>query len=156
MKYLDVSKQFKYCPDNGQVTRISTGAKVGTVGVRGYLCCGMGGKTVYVHRIAWCLYNKCDLDRKTQIDHINHNRLDNRIENLRATDNTGNSKNKTMRKINKSGATGVSFHKAAGKWRAFIKVNYKQVHLGLYDDFDVAVAARKAAESKYGFHENHE
>lgn len=105
-----------------------------------------GGKTVYVHRIAWCLYNKCDLDRKTQIDHINHNRLD----------NTGNSKNKTMRKINKSGATGVSFHKAAGKWRAFIKVNYKQVHLGLYDDFDVAVAARKAAESKYGFHENHE
>ena len=90
------------------------------------------------------------------IHHLNLDHSDNRIENLRATDNPGNSKNKTMRKINKSGATGVSFHKAAGKWRAFIKVNYKQVHLGLYDDFDVAVAARKAAESKYGFHENHE
>lgn len=156
MIYQDLIKQFKYCPESGQITRLSTNKLVGTISTKGYLCCGFNGKTVYAHRIAWCLASGQDLDVNVQVDHINHDRLDNRLSNLRTTDNRGNSKNKTMRKINKSGATGVIFHKASCKWRAFIKVEYKQVHLGLFEDFNDAVAARKFAEVKYGFHENHQ
>lgn len=156
MKYEEIARQFTYNADTGELIRRSTGEVTGTLGGRGYLVCGLGLKTIYVHRAIWCLHAGKDLSPKTQIDHINHNRTDNRPVNMRETDNTGNSKNKTMRHINTSGATGVSWHKAAGKWRAFIKVDYKQVHLGLYEDFNEAVSARKKAEKIYDFHENHQ
>ncbi len=153
---LELSKNFRFCPETGQLFRKGKETPVGTLGARGYLCCGFNGKTLYVHRVIWCLHTGRDLTPRVQIDHINHDRLDNRICNLRETDNTGNSMNKTMRTANTSGATGVYWHKAAGKWRAFITVGYKQIHLGLHADFDAAVVARKDAERRYGFHENHE
>ncbi len=57
---------------------------------------------------------------------------------------------------NTSGITGVYWHKGANKWMAFIKINYKQIYLGTFTEFDEAVCARKLAEKEYGFHENHE
>lgn len=54
--------------------------------------------------------------------------------------------NTGVNKSNKSGVTGVSFHKATRKWRPQIKINKKEIYLGLYDDFENAVCARLAAE----------
>ncbi|EOA5908665.1 AP2 domain-containing protein, partial [Salmonella enterica subsp. enterica serovar Brandenburg] len=56
---------------------------------------------------------------------------------------------------NTSGALGVWREKRRNKWVAEIKVDRRKIHLGQFDNFDEAVAARKDAEVKYGLHENH-
>ena len=48
-----------------------------------------------------------------------------------------------------SGKTGVCFNKRANKWRAFISINKKNIHLGYYDTFEEAVRVREEAEIKY-------
>lgn len=83
------------------------------------------------------------------VDHINHNKRDNRKENLRVVTNQQNSMNHKIRSGNKSGVSGVTFSKQRNKWRAFITVDYKNVNLGYYDNFEDAVTARKTAEDKY-------
>ncbi|EDD9119389.1 HNH endonuclease [Salmonella enterica subsp. enterica serovar Infantis] len=90
-----------------------------------------------------------------QIDHINHIRTDNRIVNLRKASNTENSRNASIGVNNTSGALGVWFEKRRKAWVAEIKVDRKKIHIGRFEKFSDAVAARKAAEVKHGFHENH-
>ena len=50
---------------------------------------------------------------------------------------------------------GVYWHVGAGKWQAQIKVKHGLKYLGIFTEKSDAIAARKAAEAKYGFHENH-
>lgn len=90
-----------------------------------------------------------------QVDHINGDGLDNRWENLREVNHRENHRNEKLSKNNTSGVTGVSFSKKLNKWLAYIKINYKTVHLGCYLEYDDAVSSRKRAEEKYGFHKNH-
>lgn len=61
----------------------------------------------------------------------------------------------SRRETNKSGVTGVSWYKRSGKWRAQIIVDGRALHLGLFDSFDEAVAVRKAANEKFGYHPDH-
>jgi hypothetical protein len=68
------------------------------------------------------------------VDHINHNTLDNRKENLRICTNSENQMNKGKYKNNKSGYKGVCLKKSTGKWSASIKINKKQKYLGCFDD----------------------
>lgn len=90
-----------------------------------------------------------------ELDHINHVRADNRISNLREVSRSQNNKNMPRYKNNKSGVTGVSWYRSAGKWRAQIRVEGKKKHLGLFDEIKDAAKAVEAAEAKYGYHENH-
>ncbi|KEO02311.1 AP2 domain protein [Escherichia coli 1-392-07_S4_C1] len=60
-----------------------------------------------------------------------------------------------MRKDNKSGYIGVIWHKASRKWMAYVQVNKKRKHLGLFDSIDEAVAARRQAEKENNYHPNH-
>lgn len=87
------------------------------------------------------------------IDHINGDRLDNRIENLREVDRAENMKNMRMPADNTSGFVGVTRHYE--KWKAQITVNGKHIYLGRFDHKKDAIAARIAANRKFGFHENH-
>lgn len=105
------------------------------------------------HRLAWALYYGCWPD--DQIDHINGNPEDNRISNLRVVSNAENQRNTKRKKNNTSGVTGVSWHKRGRVWCATIRINQKQRHLGQFSNFDQAVAARKAAETEFGYHCNH-
>lgn len=110
-------------------------------------------RTYSAHRVIWAICNGVwPLD---QIDHINGIKDDNRIENLRSVSRSENQKNRKLTKTNKSGAMGVCWHKAGGKWRAEIKVNNITKHIGYFDNKSDAISARKDAEIKYGFHENH-
>jgi len=110
-------------------------------------------KKIYkVHRIIWLMKNRT---WPNIIDHIDHNGANNNIDNLRSVTHQENQKNRRMSVYNTSGITGVSMTKQNGKWRASIKVCGKQKYIGYYDDFFEAVCARKSAEIKYGFHENH-
>lgn len=105
------------------------------------------------HRVCWAVhYGEWPSD---QIDHIDGNGLNNRISNLRVVDNTGNMRNTKMKRNNTSGVMGVSYHQETNKWRAYIGAGSKQIYLGLFDDFDQAVSARRLAEVHYGYHPNH-
>lgn len=93
-----------------------------------------------LHRyITNCPKNMC-------IDHINHNTLDNRKENLRICTIIENNRNK---KNNESGHVGVHWDKTKNRWTAQIMINYKSIFLGRYKDINDAIKARKQAEIKY-------
>lgn len=83
------------------------------------------------------------------IDHINHNRADNRKLNLRICSQHENNMNKGIAPNNTSGITGVFWNKKLNKWGATIGFKGKNIHLGVFDDFEDAIKVRKEAEEKY-------
>lgn len=119
---------------------------------RGSLHGRIFNKAYKAHRVAWALYN--GEWPAQEIDHINHVPDDNRIVNLRCVTGKENCRNLPKRAYNNSGVTGVGWHKSAQKWRARIRAE-KEIHLGLFANIEDAIAARKAAEVKYGYHPNH-
>ena len=132
--------------------RINVGDVAGTKS-NGYLVACLDSKVYLCHRLAW-LYSFKEWP-ENQIDHINGNRSDNRICNLRAVNMSENGKNQRMHSTNTSGRVGVSWSKMAGKWQAAINANKKAKHLGFFASFEAAVSARELAEIKYGYHSNH-
>ena len=105
------------------------------------------------HRLAWLI--QTNSWPALQIDHIDGDSMNNRWSNLREVSPSENQKNLKKAKNNTSGVTGVYLEKRTGKWRSSIQVGGKTVHLGRSKDFNEAVAWRKSAEEKYGFHRNH-
>ena len=84
------------------------------------------------------------------VDHINHDILDNRINNLRKCTNSQNLQNHTkLASNNTSGVTGVYWIKSKNKWRSEIAVNKQKFHLGYYINLQDAIKAREEAEDKY-------
>lgn len=88
------------------------------------------------------------------IDHKNGVRHDNRKVNLRIPQgefgfDSYNQMNKCKQQNNKSGCTGVFWHKRDCIWEARINIGRKQIYLGRYKNFDNAVKARKVAENQY-------
>lgn len=119
----------------------------------GYRHGSIGGKALSAHRVAWAMnHGAWPAD---QLDHVNHDKSDNRIENLRVVTNAENHQNSPIRRSNTSGAVGVSRYSARDKWQAQIRCNGTHEHLGHFDSFEEAVEARRAAEIRYGFHPNH-
>lgn len=120
---------------------------------RGYLVSNIGGRTIAAHRAAWAITH--GEYPSGQIDHINGNRTDNRLENLRDVVQAENARNSAMSRMNTSGVQGVYLHKQTGKWCAQIRAFGKQVGLGLFQSQADAIIARKAAERVLGYHPNH-
>ena len=83
------------------------------------------------------------------VDHINHNKLDNRKENLRICTKSQNAMNVKKRKNNTSGATGVYWDKIRSKWYAQIWINARCTNLGYFGSKEEAIQARKNAEIEY-------
>lgn len=90
-----------------------------------------------------------------QIDHANGVRNDNKFLNLGEADNAENGMNRAITGRNTSGVIGVHWHAPSGKWLAKIRHAGVSLHLGVFDALEDAAAARKDAELRYGFHENH-
>lgn len=89
--------------------------------------------------------------RRQMCDHINGDKLDNRRENLRLCTNAENMRNRGKTARNTSGFKGVSWHKQRKKWRAQIKVFYKEKYLGLFENKkDAARAYNEAATTAFG------
>lgn len=132
-------------------------SKVGKVAggkdAHGYLQLNIGGSVLKVHRLAW-FYVHGEWP-SSQLDHINHDRSDNRIENLRLVDNRSNHKNRPLQKNNSTGMPGVWFDKKRKLYSAYITVDGKRVSLGCHKTLESAKAARQEANIRYGFHKNH-
>jgi hypothetical protein len=105
------------------------------------------GKTTYMHRLIM------KPEKGKQIDHINHNGLDNRKENLRTCSQSQNNGNLQKPKHNTSGYKGVSYYKAvkANPWSAYITSFGKKLHLGYFETAkDAATAYNEAATMQWG------
>lgn len=120
---------------------------------KGYLTGKILDQSTSAHRLAWCYhYGRWP---NSQIDHINGDPADNRIENLREVTGSENKKNIKRPANNRSGSIGVCRPTGRTKWKAYINVNGKQKTLGWFKRISDAAQARKAAEIEYGYHENH-
>lgn len=109
--------------------------------------------TLYAHRVAFALRH--GRWPSEQIDHVNGDRTDNRAENLREVSNSENHRNRPARKDMDSDAVfGVSRSANGTRWKVQIGAG-KNKYLGTFDTKAEAIAARKAAEKRLGFHENH-
>lgn len=98
---------------------------------------------VYLHRLIM------NSPKDLQIDHINGNRLDNRKENLRVCTKSQNAMNSKLARTNTSGYKGVNWDKRYNKWRARIKLNKKEKHLGFFNNKEDAAKAYNEAAIKY-------
>lgn len=105
------------------------------------------------HRVIWMLCNK--EWPKGDVDHINGNKVDNRISNLRVVSREQNNRNAYKPKNNTSGVVGVSWRENIQKWRARVYQNNKEIDLGSYDTFEEAVAVRQAAAQRLGHTARH-
>lgn len=156
-----LKEQVSYDPKTGEFTRlvrssnsVNVGDKAGCLNkITGYVEFSVFGTLHKAHRLAW-LYVHGHFPPE-QIDHINHDKADNRIDNLRLCTAATNSQNQTMYKNNSSGVTGVWRDTERKNWMVYISVRGKRITLGRREDINDAIALRKAAEKKYGFHRNH-
>lgn len=119
--------------------------RVGAIDAHGYLTIRLNYKTYKAHRLAWFYsYGKWP---EFYIDHINRDRADNRIENLREVSPAENSQNLTLSIKNNSGYVGVSWSKIMGKWQASIKHKRKKHYLGYFDTPEEAAKEYERAKN---------
>lgn len=149
----ELRKYFDYNPETGEVilinkTSIFSNQKIGTVVGKkkpdGYLSTRVLNKTIPLHRLIWIWYY--GYNPEGLVDHINRDRGDNRISNLRETSFQCNIRNSKIFSTNKTSVKGVRYFKRDKKWRAYIKIFGKSIWLGDYSCFVEAVAHRLAAE----------
>ena len=120
----------------------------GTINTLGYKVIGFKSKLWLAHRLAWLyvygVYPDCD------IDHIDENKSNNAISNLRLATRSQNMQN--VRNPNKNNAQkvrGVYFHKPTGLYMAAIMIDGKSKHLGYFKDIEAAKLARETARKCY-------
>lgn len=145
---------FDYDPETGLVTRKTCTANRQTVGEvvgskykRGYLVATINYTKYPLHRLIW-LWVHGEWPA-ADVDHINRDRADNRLLNLRSVTRSENSHNAGMSRANRSGFTGVSWDKSKTRWLASIRANGKQHYLGRFDTPQAASAAYLAAKAVY-------
>ena len=122
------------------------GKPVGSPSGDGYICVRINYKLYRVHRLVWAMHGK---EPAEIIDHINGDKLDNRIENLRGATQSQNCMNRRQRSDNKSGIKGVVRKK--NKWYGSVTLNYKVHPAGYFDTKeDAAVAVEKLRKELHG------
>lgn len=120
----------------------------------GCLNVSVNGRLYPVHRVVMLMCYGF-YGEGLEVDHINHVRNDNRLFNLRFATRSENRKNQSVSSKNTSGVTGVYFSKSKKKYIAQIKVNRETIYLGIFDTLEGATEARRQADRKYKFNNNH-
>jgi DUF971 family protein len=145
---------FEYQPDTGKfVRRVNMGNKAagtiaGTRHTSGYITLFFDNKRYYAHRLAW-FYVHGSMPAMW-IDHINGDKADNRIANLRhASPSTNNQNRRKCQRNSKTGILGVDIHKPSGRFRAQITISGKKHNIGNFDTAEEAHIAYLETKRKY-------
>ena len=152
-----------YDPETGVFTWRVTRGRARSGRVAGCIQLKTGGKRYIsitvdrfcclAHRLA--VYYVTGVFPLNETDHHDGNGLNNSYTNLRCVPHQENCKNMRRSKANTSGATGVSWHRTAKKWRVRVRVNGQDIHLGFFHNREEAISTRKAAELEHNYHPNH-
>lgn len=114
----------------------------------GYRIIRINGKYIYMHQAIYLLFHGYI---PKIIDHVDNNRKNSKIENLREATKAQNAWNAKLNCRNTSGVRGVSWNKQTKKWRAALMVNGKSLHLGRFSDIqDAENAVKLARKQHYG------
>lgn len=120
----------------------------------GYLRIGIDYGRYPAHRLIW-MWHHGSIPAGFVVDHIDHDRTHNRIENLRLVTHTDNMRNVSRYANNRSGFNGVVWNGKAQKWQAQMKRGGRNIYLGVFDTVEEAAAARASANQRFGLHPNH-
>ena len=141
----------------GNVRKVSTGEELRQSVYKEYLRVylfknwgryDMVQNTIDVHRLVALTFIPNPFNKRI-VDHIDRDKRNNHIDNLRWATHSENGINRSAPKNNKSTKTGVSYNKKSKKWIAQIGLNGENKYLGRFDVFEDAVKARQEAEQKY-------
>lgn len=139
----DAISELKYNLETGEFFRLKGGTKTGSKNSAGYLTVSIKRKNYYAHRIAWLI---CNNKMPKIIDHINCDKSDNRISNLRIATKSQNGSNRSSA-YSSTGFRGVYFQSNTNKYR----VRIKNIHFGYFDNINDAVSEANIAMKKlYG------
>lgn len=150
----DLLLLLSYDPETGEFTwlvsaspRVRAGGPAGYLRKRdGYIVVRVHGHGYSAHRLAW-FYMYGAWPRS--IDHIDRNRANNALKNLREATVSQNAMNTAFRNMNGSGYRGVTWNKGSGKWQAQSRLNGRNHYLGVFD------TAEKASEAYEAFCKKH-
>lgn len=142
-----------YDPNTGLFFSKRAGRVVGAKGGSGgkYLVVWIKNKRFLCHRLAWAMHYGHWIMPLAEIDHINGDKTDNRIGNLRMFSRQMQCRNVRLARSNRTGTTGVHWDHRMQCFSATINVNRKQIWLGRHNTLEEAVKARKNAEVIYGW-----
>lgn len=150
-------RHFAFCGDRGPALRKMWNSRFAfrpafaAPNIEGYLKGALWGKSLSAHRVVWALHNH---ERPVpEIDHINGDKTDNRIQNLRPVSRMQNCRNKRIQKNNTSGVSGIS--KVGRKWLARFTDKGKRVRVGVYSDILEAERALREAREARGYSPDH-
>jgi hypothetical protein len=108
---------------------------------KGYRIVKLNNKNLCIHRLVASAFIP-NPDNKLYVDHIDNNRQNNNINNLRWCTHQENQQNKKIKINNTSGYKGVCYCKSKKKWNAYITINYKNISLGYFERVEDAIIAR--------------
>lgn len=150
-----IKRELIYNPETGKFTRTAhnryrpdlEGQEAGSPSSTGHILICIGCCSYLAHRLAWLYtYGRWP---NGEIDHINRNRADNRLANLREATHRQNNANKSAYAHCKSGFKGVVFVERTGRYRATIRTSEGRKHLGYFDSPEEASAAYQSAAYKF-------
>jgi|TARA_R100000479_G_scaffold138849_1_gene75023 hypothetical protein len=150
----ELQKVLSYDPETGVFTRLASrradciGRVAGSIDSGGYRQIAVCGDKYLAHRLAW-LFGTGEDPGDSTVDHVNRDKQDNRIENLRLATRNQQQANRELQANNTSGFRGVFWNKDRNKWLAKIRLNGKPRYLGLYATREEASKAYQKAAAKY-------
>jgi hypothetical protein len=157
---------FEYRKDGNLVRKVVARGPAGQVGrVVGYqtsdssrpdkvyMATKIRGQYYAIHKLIWIWHHGAVPE---QVDHINRNSVDNRIENLRLANRSENACNRKLFSNNTSGCKGVFWNKARSRWFVYVDTNKKRKNIGYFNDFELAeLVSTEARDLYHGKYANH-
>jgi len=126
--------------------RIKAGEEAGRTDGQGYRTVRFNYKMYRTHHLIYLMFHGV---LPKIIDHINGNRLDNRIENLRIATESQNNCNKVRQINNTSGSKNVKWHERIKKYEVSVQINKERKYIGVFEDLELADLVAQMAREKY-------